>query len=199
MRHAVRWIALLSLVIGIGVLAGILMHSPNRPGIAEAAATDFSVAMIDLAITVGIVDLLLKSYSERQRAKSIKPRASELVQKVEVLRKAQKRYLHNRSASDLERYRRIVTELERGSFDLHILMTESDPILAGELLHLSHDMAAHSETIEDAIIALRNEAGDAQRWLGDVDRQAGEIISSGTDISASLQGSFIGKKLLPEP
>ena len=198
MRHAVRWITALALLVGIGTLAITITFASNRAGIAEAIATDFSVAMIDLAITVGVVDLLLKSYSERQRVKSITPRVMELIQKLEKLRDSQKRYLHNSSSSDLERYRRAVSETERATFDLHILIAESHSLLASNLLRLSHDMAEHLETIEDAMTALRNQASDSHRWIDEVASQSERLFSDGNDLTSSLRSEFHEERLLTQ-
>lgn len=198
MRHAVRWITALALLVGTGGLALTVMYSSNRAGVAEAIATDFSVAMIDLAITVGVVDLLLKSYSERQRVKSITPRVMELIQKLEKLQGSQKRYLHNASPNDLERYRRAVSETERATFDLHILMAESHSVLASNLLRLSHDMVEHLETIEDAMTALRNKASDSNRWVDEVASQSERLFSDGSGLTSSLRSEFHEERLLPQ-
>lgn len=195
MRRSVPWIASIAFLLGIATLAITRTFSPDHSELYRAAATDFAVSLIDLAITVGVVDLLLKSYSEHQRIQSITPRAEEFVRLLGECRTVRNRYLGDHSSvGDLERYRRVAVSVQHSAFDLHMLVSASNAVLASNLLQLSHNMREHAEAIEDAISSTRNASADASRWIERVSQSSDQILESGNQLKDTLVHEYPSEK-----
>lgn len=186
MRHAVRWVALGGLLFGISILAVTVFQSDNRGQVFEAAATDFAVAFVEIAITVGVVDLLLKSYSERQHRQSVIPRVEELVLHLRNLSTLIDRYLSAPSLADLERYRRVAVDVQQSAFGLYILMSNANAVFASELLRLSHQMREHVEAVEDAMASCRNASTDADNVVERLKQSGAELFESGSQLTDRL-------------
>jgi hypothetical protein len=82
MRYAAWWVAGVALLLGVASLFVTRVYSPDRAEFDQGVATEFGVALLDLAITVGVVDFLLKRYSKLQRPQSIAARVHELIEKL---------------------------------------------------------------------------------------------------------------------
>ena len=190
-RRAVPWIASIAFLLGVATLAITRAYSSDHSEIYRSAAIDFAVSLIDLAITVGVVDLLIKSYSEHQLVQSITPRAEELRSLVSQFRTAQNEYLGERtSVADLERCRRLVVSIQHFAFDLHTLVSTSSSVLASDLLKLSHDMRELSETIEDAITFTRNVSVDTPTWVQKVIQNSKQISEFAGKLNTALADEY---------
>lgn len=178
MRHAVGWVALAAFALGVSILIRTAHVAHDRGQVAEAASIEFAAALIEIAITVGVVDLLLKSHSERQHRQSVSPRIAELAAHLRNLSVIAGRYLTAPTLGDLERYRRVAVDVQQAAFGIYILVSSSNAVLASDLLRLSHQMRDHIEAIEDALAACRNASVD-------VDKVVQRLTTAGSKLSAS--------------
>lgn len=190
MRHAAFWVASFAFFLGAVLLWLTYVLSPDRAELYRGAATDFAVALIDLGITVGVVDFLLKSYSERQRVQSIVPRTQELTSAFIKLQAVEKRYLSGLSVADLELYRRAAADVQQSTFGLYILLLVSNTIFASDLLRLSQQMREHVEAVEDAIASIKNGSLDAARRAGQVRKISRELFEAGTGLAERLAREY---------
>jgi hypothetical protein len=194
MRRAVPWVASIASFMAILILTVTWVNSPDHAEVYRSVAIDFAVSLLDLAITVGIVDLLLNAYSERQRFLSIAPRAQEFVQEIDRLHAAQGRYLGNPTGSDLERYRRLAVDVAQSAFDLHLLMGGGDAVLASELLRFSHRMKAQVEAAEDAILFLKNASSDSSDWIEKVRDGSKDLAAAADQLNDKLRAQYKGSR-----
>lgn len=191
MRRAVFWISSTAFVLGFVMLGVTRAYSHNRGELYQAAATDFAVALIDLAVTIGIVDLLLKSHSERQRIQSIAPRAAEFAQTLRELRSIRDRYLSGQpSLGDLERYKRVATTVQHSAFDLYLLVSAADAVLGSSLLKLSETMREHADQVEDAIASVRNASADVSTLIDRVNSCGQSILDRSDQLNNRLLHDF---------
>jgi hypothetical protein len=190
MRHAAFWVASVGLFMGAVFLYLTYVFSPDHAELYRAATTDFAVALIELGITVGVVDLLLKSYAERQRVQSIVPRAQELTNAFTKLQSVEKRYLTGLSVADIELYRRVAADVQQSTFGLYILLLVSNTIFASDLLRLSQQMREHVEVVEDAISSIKNGSLDASGRVGQVRKTSKELFEAGTVLAERLAREY---------
>jgi hypothetical protein len=196
MRHAVAWVASIALLLGATILWVTHAHSPDHAEFFRSVAVDSAVALVDLAITVGVIDLFLKSYSERQRLRSVKPRVAEFFNEFQRLQAAHRRNLKDATVVDLERYRRAAAAVQRSAFDLHGLLPDSDSVVSSNLLRLSHELQDHTEIVEDAIASVRNESEDAEQWISELRNQGEAIFRSADPTAEALVAEYHPQKLL---
>jgi hypothetical protein len=130
MRRPAPVIAILAAAAGAAILAIAGLFAADRSQFVESALTDFAVGLIEVAITVGIVDRLLNWHAERQHRESVAPRVLEFIEQLRRLDSVRQQYLASASRGDLEVYRRVAEELQESSFGLSILLSVNNSALA---------------------------------------------------------------------
>jgi hypothetical protein len=190
MRHPVGIVASVAVVLGVAILIANGMAAPNFAEFRQAASTDFAVALLEVAITVGIVDLLLKSHADRRHRESVAPRVQEFIEHLRELDAVRQQHLSSASLGDLERYRRIVADVQEGAFGLYILLLTNNSELASPLLKFSHEMREQVAFVRDAMASVQNESTDCSKRLDHVKTNGAELYASGCRLTDDLATAY---------
>jgi hypothetical protein len=121
---------------------------------------------------------------------SITPRVREFISLLSGLRTVGNRYIGDASIGDLERYRRVVVSVQRSAFDLHMLISASNAVLASDLLKLSQEMTKHAEAVEDAISFIRNASADSLKWVKRVSEGSEKIFEYSNQLRDKLAHEY---------
>lgn len=190
MRHPVATVASVACALAVAILVANGIYAPIFGDFLRAASTDFSVALIEVAITVGIVDFLLKSHSDRQHRKSVAPRVEEFIEQLRELDAVRQQHLSSASLGDLEQYRRLVSDVQEAAFGLYILLLTNSSELASPLLKFSHEVREQVASVQDAMISLENESTDSTKRLDNVKASGAALYLSGCRVTDDLARAY---------
>jgi hypothetical protein len=190
MRRPAPVIAYMAAALGAAILAAVGLFAVDRSRFVESALTDFAVGLIEVAITVGIVDRLLKWHAERQHREAVAPRVLEFIEQLRRLDSVRQQYLASASRGDLEVYRRVAEELQESAFGLSILLSVNNSALASPLVRLSHQMRAQAESVRDLMFAARTGSTDYDQRLDQVKTSGFDLYESGCQLTDELATAY---------
>lgn len=190
MRRPVTTIALVASVSAASLLLAVRLSTPDPKQFLQSASTDLAIAFIEVAVTVGIVDLLLQTHTERHNRRSIAPRVHEFIEHLRFAEAAREQRLSTSSLGDLEQYRRVVADLQEAAFGLSILLSTVDSQLASPLLKFSRDLREQLELIQDAMAALQNASTDSGKRIARADTNGRTVYESGGRLTDDLAIAF---------
>jgi len=135
-------------------------YSASDPavGFAENLLLNLGTEVIGIALTVGLVDVLLQRRAERDFTEAATPRISELRAVFSKVTDIQEKLPARPTKDDLSRYRAALQEAVSACHDLNLLVASRRPQLASELSSFASVTRALVIAVDNLMTDLLNEA-----------------------------------------
>jgi len=184
---------LITLIFFGGLIVGaiiIFIASLSSNTFTQGVLVNIATTFIGIAVTVGGVDLLLNLHSKKQRRLSVAPMVMDLIEVLNVLKASHGRYLSLSSLDDIERYRRVMEEINSKTFGIYILLSAQETAIAGKLLNFYNSTKELVYLIEDLIIYKRNASLDYPQMRDSVRMKSQTFLGLNSDIITALSEEF---------